>query len=244
MTTLETIVDLINTQLSELTIDNPILTAPQATGRVNGFSLSNQNRQKIFDRTIQNAWVDANLKKTFSQNTTDFTNFFSFQLSASDLTNQQVVDNGFTFSFTFGGRYVSPISFTVWNRITSMFSTSVVQSSQLASFYQLKINGTLTFQVSDLTLEQDPITKKYTFVQPSTETPKIYNVVWTDISIDFPTTTKIVHTVYQEPEPVVSTTLAKNLEIVIADFAPTISNTISSELTNYFKNIVLYTGDC
>jgi diguanylate cyclase (GGDEF)-like protein len=58
MTTLETIVDLINAQLTELITDNPILTARQAFGRVNTFSMSNQNRQKIFDRTINNAWVN------------------------------------------------------------------------------------------------------------------------------------------------------------------------------------------
>jgi hypothetical protein len=236
--TLADIVHLVNAELVKLTMENPTLSVRDIFGRINDFSLPSQDSQKTFTHSITNAWVNTDLHKRFAQNTSNFTNFFSFQLDPADMTNHNVVDDGFTFSFDFVGEYVSPVGFTIWNRITSLFSADVTRSSQVASFKSLKIRGMLTFQVSDLTLEQDPITQQYTFTQPSTGMTKIYNLRWSALSIDFPTTTKIVHTLYKNPEQV-STMLAKNLSSVIADFEPVLVQVLADELNIHFKNIVL-----
>jgi len=228
------IADKINESLTTLTEEDPRLLVPHVFGRVNNFSLDTLVSNKTLSRNIRNQFLNANLKKSFAQNTSEFTNMFSFSLT--DLNNQQVVNNGITFTFDFRGTYGSPIGFTVWNRITSFFSDSVAQSSQQAQYESLTIRGVLTFSITNLTPSTDPVTGQTTFAKPRSPVTSVYNIRWSDLSIDFPPTTRIVHSV---GGTVKSTTLDKDLSYIVAEFSPDLYKVMADELNLRFAGVIL-----
>jgi len=234
MTTLTQIVDKINESLTSLTEEDPRLLVPHVFGRINNFSLDTLVSNRTISRTIRNQFLNANLKKTFAQNTSEFTNMFSF--SITELNNHQIVDNGIAFTFDFRGTYGSPMGFTVWNRITSLFSDSVAQSSQEARYESLTIRGVLTFSVTHLTPHTNPITGQTSFVEPRSPDLHVYNIRWSGLSIDFPPTTRIVHSV---DGTVRSTTLDKDLSYIVAEFSPDLYQVMADELNLRFAGVIL-----
>lgn len=228
------IITRINRRLEALTEENPRLLVPDVFGRINSFSLDSLVRSSTLARTLRSGLIGADLKKTFSQNTTEFSNMFSFKIN--DLSNQQAVNDGVTFRFDFRGVYRAPIGFTIWNRITSYFSDGVVSSSQKAEFVSLTIRGVLTFSVSNLTPYTNPITGQTTFAAPRSPVMRVYNIRWGDLSIEFPPTTRIVHAVEGTE---VSATLDKDLTSVIKRFSPDLYRVLSDELNLRFAGVYL-----
>lgn len=234
MSTLTQIVDKINESLTFLTEEDPRLLVPHVFGRINNFSLDTLVSDRTVARGIRNQFINSNLKKSFVQNTSEFTNMFSFTLT--DLIYQQVADNGRSFTFDFRGTYGSPMGFTVWNRITSFFSDSVAQSSQEARYESLTIRGVLTFSISHLTPYTNPITGQTSFVEPPSSDTSVYNIRWSGLSIDFPPTTRIVHSVGGTVE---STTLDKDLSHIVAELSPDLYKVMSDELNLRFAGVIL-----